>query len=359
MKNILLIILYIISLTGFSQSQLTNFLQAGIEDGETLLSAYFEPYGKGFGSSLNGGWVNTAKTHNTFGFDITFTATVSVIPDVNTTFDISTLNLQKFVLNDPADHIAPTIAGANSNGPLLVLNETNPVTGQPVEISSFNSPKGTGFAFLPLPMVKASFGLPYGIELMGRYAPPVTLLDDYEISLWGVGIKHDIKQYLPFLKRMPVFNISVMAAYTEFISSAKLDLQPFANPVIQTLKTFDNQELGLSANGLTGNLLISANLPVICFYGGIGFNKTLTSLKITGNYPISTIETDPSNQYFGQVVLRDEDVATDPINIDIEANDGLRYMAGIRLKLALVTLHADYTYADYHVASIGLGFTFR
>jgi hypothetical protein len=360
MKKVFLILAIVISfLSASGQTQVSNFLQSGVDDAETLLSAYFEPYAEGFGTSLNAGWYNSAKVHNTLGFDLTLTISASIIPDVDKTFDINALALQKFELADPTDHFAPTIAGENSLGPQLVYNELNPITSTPVEIASFESPKGTGFGYLPVPMLKAAVGLPLGTEIMGRYAPSMTFLDDYEFSLWGIGVKHDLKQYLPFLKRLPVFHISAMGAYTDFRTTAVQNLQPFGNPLILTTIPFDNQELGFSAKGLTGSLLISANLPVICFYGGIGFSNTVTSLELTGNYPLSTIETDPLSQHFGQVVLRDQDVLTDPIDIEIESNDGMRYSAGIRIKLALLTIHADYTYGEYHVASVGIGLSFR
>ena len=48
----------------------------------------------------------------------------------------------------------------------------------------------------------------------------------------------------------------------------------------------------------------------------------------------------------------------DPINLDIDDN-GLRFTAGLRLKLAIVTLHADYTFQKYNLLSVGFGFSVR
>ena len=38
---------------------------------------------------------------------------------------------------------------------------------------------------------------------------------------------------------------------------------------------------------------------------------------------------------------------------------GLRANIGIRIKLAVITIHADYTKANYNVVSTGLGVSFR
>lgn len=358
----------LISVSGFSQTSLTNFLKAGTEDAELLFGAYFEPYGKALGANLNGGWVNTAKTHNTWGFDITFTATNSFIPTEDQEFDISALNLTKFTLDDPNDYMAPTAAGYDSNGPQLSYYETVPGTNDQILLASFGTPPGSGYAFLPLPMIKASIGLPLNIELMGRYMPTMKVIPDkdFEIGQWGIGLKHDLGQYIPFIKRVPVLNFSVMAAYSQLKTTAGLNLQPFGNPSDLTTNSvttipdyFDNQKFEMTAKGLTENLLFSVNLPVICFYAGIGFSTTTTSFKVLGDYPITNFDFDSSYASTEYKVLTDEDIVSDPIDIEIKGNDGLRGMVGARLKLALVTFHVDYTYANYNVVSAGIGISFR
>lgn len=358
----------LISSIAISQNSLTNFLKAGIDDAELLFGAYFEPYGKALGTNLNGGWVNTAKTHNTLGFDITLTVTTSFIPEVDQTFDINGLNLQKFTLTDPAQHIAPTIGGYNDFGPHLDYYETEPSTGIPIHIASISTAPGSGYAFMPLPMLKAAVGLPLGFELMGRYMPTMKVIPDkdFEIGQWGIGLKHDLKQYLPFIKRVPVLHLSVMGAYSQLDISSPLNMQVYGNPFDETTDLvttipnyFDNQEFNLHAEGFTGNILASVNLPVVCFYGGLGFSKALTSVTLRGDYPITSYDFDGTYATNAYRVLRDEDIFTDPIDIEIESNDGPRYMLGMRIKLALLTLHVDYTYANYNVLSAGVGISFR
>ncbi|MEL7003540.1 MAG: DUF6588 family protein, partial [Bacteroidota bacterium] len=49
---------------------------------------------------------------------------------------------------------------------------------------------------------------------------------------------------------------------------------------------------------------------------------------------------------------------SDPVNIEVSAG-GPRITAGMRLKLAIFTLHADYTLQEYNTLSVGFGFNFR
>jgi len=34
------------------------------------------------------------------------------------------------------------------------------------------------------------------------------------VSLWGVGVKHDLKQWIPVVKSIPILNLAIMYGYT-------------------------------------------------------------------------------------------------------------------------------------------------
>ena len=183
-KNFLTIIFaLVIGSLGYGQNSLTNFLKAGVDDAELLFESYFEPYGKALGANLNGGWVNTAKVHNTLGFDVTLTMTTTFIPSEAEEFDLRELNLQHFTLADPDKYMAPTIAGYDNPGPELVY-ATNPISGEQYKTST---PLGSGYAFLPLPMLKASVGIPSNTEIMGRFMPSMKVVPDRDFENWPMG----------------------------------------------------------------------------------------------------------------------------------------------------------------------------
>jgi hypothetical protein len=56
---------------------------------------------------------------------------------------------------------------------------------------------------LPVPMYQLGLGLPKGFELKVRFAPTVKM-DDFQFNLFGIGIMHDVKQYIPGIKGDPV-----------------------------------------------------------------------------------------------------------------------------------------------------------
>jgi hypothetical protein len=49
---------------------------------------------------------------------------------------------------------------------------------------------------------------------------------------------------------------------------------------------------------------------------------------------------------------------TDPINSEFDTS-GFRATGGLRIKLAVITLHADYTLGDYDALTAGFGINIR
>jgi hypothetical protein len=325
-------------------------MAAGADDAKILLQPYLTPAVNAFGAGLSGGWYNTAEPHKPGGFDITFTLNTGIAPQSQEKFIIDESELTFLKLQDPTNNMAPTVVGPDSSGAGLAYNFEG-FSG-----NAFYMPPGVDVNFVPSPMVQAGIGLVKGTELMARYLPDIVVREN-EIGLWGLGGKHDIKQWIPGLKHMPVFQMSVMYGYTRLHTIINLDVTPGhinagALPGAND-SDWKNQQLKLLVESHTANMVISANLPVVCFYGSVGFVTTKTNLSLRGEFPsVYLDDTTPSVK-----------VLTDPINMEITNKEGSltkpRFNAGVRLKLAVVTITADYSWANYSVLTAGLGFSFR
>ncbi len=309
---------------------------AGIEDGKAIMSSYLAPFSKALGGNLSTGWYNTAKAHKALGFDVTFSGSFAFIPPNERDFNLDNLDLNA----DYSDNMAPSIAGKAQKGPELSYDGEN---------IKFNTPKGTGVPVMFSPMVKAGVGLPKGTELMGKYAPAIELGNKGEVGLWGVGFKHDVMQHLGLVDKLPFLNVSVMAAYSQMKSSVGLSVKPDDIGLTNSTDSdFDNQQLEFKVDNLTSSLLVSADLPVIAFYGGVGLSSTTGNLKLAGDYPV------PDDN--GDLKVEKD------IEMDIEDEDGNvkpRLNIGAKLTFAVVTFHVDYTKTDYSFVSTGLGISFR
>ena len=332
------------------------------DNAEMLLKEYVRPYTNALGTDLSNGWYNTAKPHKTLGFDITFTLNTTFVPDAHKTFNPQALDLKGIEAQSAA---SPTAMGDNDPGATLTYTEN--INGQDYTLASFDLPKGTGIGFAPAPMLQVGLGLFKGTEVIGRYIPDMQLGNQAEIGLWGVGVKHSIKQWIPVLNKLPILHLSVMGGYTELNSQTGLNFTPqdyvdakLVDPTnIWDYGTYyNNQEMAMNVSSFTGNLVVSANLPVVCFYGGVGFNSVKTNLALNGNYPLPAFNPDNT-----QMEITEASSQTDPVDMEIKHQSGSRtrprYNAGIRFKFAVITLHFDYTYSDYSVATAGLGISFR
>jgi hypothetical protein len=342
----------IFSSVSFSQFEKFDFLKSGPSDAVKLVQAYITPWANAFGAGLNGSWYNTAKPHKFGGFDVTLGVNVGMVPSSAKTFDLSTLGLSSNL--SPLTGTAPTVAGANKNGPDLTYS------AGVVPLATFPTPPGSGWGLIPVPTLTAGIGLPLGTEIRGRFIPRLPIREG-DVMLWGVGLMHSIMQYIPGAKLLPV-DASVFAGYTWLNGNVPLTLNPGTPQNYTTfdpLTAFSDQNLGTTIQALNVSAIASVNLPVISFYGGVGYSQTRTQVKLTGNFPTPVLVTPgtglPYAEYNDNGVL-DE---TDFPSIDIPSFSGLRANVGFRIKLAVVTFHADYTRAQYNVISTGLGVTFK
>jgi len=332
-----------------------NFFAAGVEDAQNLFEPYLSPYINAFGASLTGGWYNTAKVHKPGGFDITATFNIGIVPPEFKTFDISEIDLQSLRLAGGEDPISPTVAGENKSGPQINYHLNG------FSAPAFDMPKGTNNPFIPSPMLQLGVGLIKETEVIGRYMPTFSIGDN-SVGMWGIGGKHSLKQWIPFMKRIPVLEVSVLYGFTKLSSTIGLEVLPeHINAQDQTTDVdWDDQKMSIIAKSHTANLLVSANLPAVCFYGGVGMATTKSTLKLEGDYPIIDDDQTISER---EAVVTDESYSTDPINMEVKNQDGgvtkPRLNLGVRFKFAVVTLHFDYTRANYNVATAGLGISFR
>ena len=331
MKKIILSMFILLSSSMiYAQVNIGNILQYGVNDANVLAKPYLSPWGNMLGYSLNSGWYNSAKVHKLLGFDITVTGAYTMSPSSDAYFDINDYSdkLTSFELVDPTNSITPTVAGKSSDRPYLKPQNvpSNPVT-------DFAMPDGSEIDYLLTPMVTVGVGLPMGIELKGRFWPETKIGDAGKVGIWGLGVQKDIKDYIPGIKHVPVLNMSVLAAYTNLTGSTDV-----------RTSLSDNSTLDIASSAFTTRLLIGANLPVIAFYAGVGYGKANSDFNVTGDYLIENgIETIS---------------VTDPIKVSYN-NSNFDFNVGLRLRLGVIGLHADYSVGEYSSITAGFGINFR
>jgi len=323
-----LALLLCVSVATKAQENITSFLSGSVTDAAKLSKAYLDPFANGFGNALNHGWYNSAKPHKLGGFDLTFSIATAFPPTSSKSFDVSKLGLTEWQLQDPNDNLSPTLTGDKSSGPVLI-----PVHGLAGQPATLTLPQGTGLKFIPSPMIQVGVGLPFNTELVARYLPKIDIPDVGNFSLIGFGLKNEFKEFIPGLKALPI-NLSVLLGYTKFSSSFDLNAPQTGS---------SNQTLDFNATGYTAKLLIGKSIPILTVYAGVGFNKSKTNVDLKGDYAIP-----------GAVI---GDV-TNPFSLEF-INSGVNANVGLRVKLAVIAFHFDYTLGKYRIINAGVGINFR
>lgn len=322
-----------------------NFLRAGSEDAGTLMGNYISPFMRGFGYGMANGWYNTAKPHKPLGFDLTVNVSLAKVPTSDLFYTFNNIDYSNISLENGSSAQLPTIFGDQTN---LNLSSslTQTVGGQSVTASQvFNAPEGIkeikDIGYVPTPMVQFGIGLIKNTDLKIRYVPTVST-DDYKISLIGLGIMHDIKQWIPGIKQVPI-DLSVFVGYTKLNTEFKL-----AGALAGA-----NQAAKFDVTALTYQVLVSKKFSILTLYGGFGFNSVTSKLIMTGTYIVpADLPTLPGVPSLPDIEL------TDPVDLSFDSS-GARATIGARIKLAILTLHADYTLQEYNTITAGIGFSLR
>jgi len=383
MKKIIVSLTIVACVTGYvseikAQNDISNIFKAGVTDLNKVANGYLTPVGNCFSAGLGSNWYNTAEVHKPFGFDLTVGVGVVQAPVEDQLFSLVGLtNLRPTIAGTTQ---APTLVGTGKGVELNLMQPktlgggvANPLWNNGTgKISSFTTPGGLS-QYIPTASVQLTLGLPLINDVSVRYVPKVSQ-SGFELSMWGVGIKHNFKQWIPGVKLLP-FDASILVAYNKFdvkyafptsaqITPDMLVGSDFAHE--QSTADYSNQAMSISANALTANVLISKKLAFITPYLGFGVTKTTFDLSMTGNYPaLGDLKTQVINGVTGPALSADGkpimQIAnlTDPIKIS-SSEVMPNATVGLRLKLFwILTLSGQYTFQKYSVASVGVGLNIR
>ena len=311
-----------------AQDDIDALLEGGIADANVLLGAYLEPVALGFGFGLGGGWYSSAKTHRPGGIDLSFTTQFAYAPDELRFYDPQALQLENISFANP-NIVYPTALGDAEPTPELLVNDTN---GIPI---SFTGPGGLDVSSdvpaifsnsVPVPVIQLGVGLIKRTDLKVRYAQDFGIVEDFDLQLWGVGIQHEVGQWIPFIKRVPI-DVSVLFAYTD-VQTDILDIADENDP---------DDRAEFDSNAFTFQLLVSKKLSVLTLYAGFGFNAISSDVNILGEYEI-TSQAAP---------------LVDPIQLSFNQTSG-RATFGARLKFGPFAVFTDYTFQRFDTWTIGI-----
>lgn len=334
-----LVVLMSISTFSYAQIDFDSFLEAGVGDANRLLELYMQPAFEGFGYGMNSGWYNTAKPHMFLGFDVTANISLARVPDASRFFTFDNSEYTNVFYANGNSVETPTLLGPNLGAddlPQLSFRDFDDIDNDGdfmEELIRISAPTGLGIEeselgmnAVPVPMAQIGIGLFKGTEVKLRYLPEVDLDGDGNVSMFGVGIMHDIKGYLPGEKLLPI-DLSLFAGYTNLSS------QVYVNDEQTQTADFD-------ASSWTVQAVASKKILLFTVFAGIGYTNYDVDFGLNGRFETES------------------EVYTDPIAFNY-ADNGLRTNVGVRLKLLFLTIHGEYAMQEFNTLTAGVGISIR
>jgi hypothetical protein len=328
-----------------------SIVAASLPDANRYAGEYMRPFGESEIYNLSRGWFSTAKAHKLLGFDISVNGQFALIPAGKESFTFKNSDYSSLKLSGTAatSAILPTFMGGSTSQQLMA---TTTVNGQ-TATTTFTAPSGIGdelkknISFLPLasplPVIQIGIGLLKHTDLKVRYFPKSNF-NKIDVGVMGVAIQHEFSNYLPFLKKVPFLHISALAGYTKTTASYK----PVFNSGSSVQNPKGNASADFDISALTVQGIVSAKFAFLELYTSIGYVNGKSDLNLKGDYTTTY-----------QTLLGPQTVtATDPLSLGYTAS-GITNTWGARVNIFFFKLYADYTFAEYKGAGVGLAFSFR
>lgn len=335
MRNkILGISIFLFSFCVRAQVNLTPLIYAGVEDTQRFAESFLNPGFEAIAFNLSNGWYNSAKAKGLGKFEIAFIGNVSFVSSSQQSFELNTndYNFLQFQDGSTLKNIG-NILGQNDPG-IQALTVYQNGNGNEQSLS-FELPQGlarSGINFVPTGMIQASVGLIGGIELKGRFLPEVDT-DDGVAKFYGLGIQNEFTDWIPGGKSLPV-HISGAVSYSNFQGNLVLSETP--------LISGNNQRIDSRLDAWAFDAIVSTKLPVINFYGGLGYVKASSRFSMLGEFIVD----EGLNQ--GQTII-------DPFSTSSSVT-GFRGTLGTKLTLGFFRLFADYSIQEFNTLSVGMAF---
>lgn len=336
MKYLFLTGVLFFSAFGFSQSNINELFVAGIDDAEKFSNSYFGPASEGAIYGLANGWYNSADSKPLGGFEISIMGNMTSFKskEGKKTFVLNTAEYEnlKFV-DGSTSKLVSTALGDLEGIRVYVEGEMGPIATR----EEFELPTGLAsenINFIPSAFLQLSVGLVKGLEVKARFLPKIDT-EDVALGLYGAGLQYDFSKLLPADKIWPLA-LSAVVGYTHLNAS-----YDFTDSNIVDGR---DQQIEVDMNVLSVQAVASTKLPVINFYGAIGYVSGKSTTDVLGTY---RVQSGPLQETY-----------VDPFSLTKKAN-GVSGTLGAKLKLGFFRLHADYSLAEFNSLTVGVNFGFR
>ncbi|WP_274473728.1 DUF6588 family protein [Mangrovimonas aestuarii] len=326
-----------------AQGSINELLAAGIEDAKHFTTGYIAPASDALAYGINTNWFNNAKVPKRFSFEISIVGNMTFVKDKHNRFNMETADYENIRFEDgSSSKMVATALGENNPDVNVVITYDDELFGPILGDQEFvlTLPQGLaseGLKFVPNGYLQASFVPFKGTQVRAHFFPQVKS-KDFKVGMYGFGVQYDFTSLLPADKVLPLA-VSGLVAYTH--------LDGFYDFTDKEYISGENQRVDTDVNTLTYQLIVGTKLPVINFYGALGFLSSKNRTDLLGTFVVA----DES------LLAGPAKTVKDPFSIKSKTQ-GITGTLGANLKLGVFGLNAAYTLADFNSAVLGINFGF-
>ncbi|NCT18310.1 MAG: hypothetical protein COZ75_01130 [Flavobacteriaceae bacterium CG_4_8_14_3_um_filter_34_10] len=338
MRNLTLFTFLFVSAFSFSQNKLEDLLAAGIEDAQRFASGYISPAAEGVIYNLSNGWIQSANVKKPLRFEISVIGNISFVKDKNKSFTLNTEDYNNLQFRDGSTSNNVATAFGENKPNIIVFARVTDDTGAFQQEVEFELPQGlasTNVNFVPTAFLQARLGVFKATEVKVRYFPKIDY-EDVQTELFGLGLQHEFTQWLPVDKIFPVA-ISGFIGFTNLNGSFDFTDSQIVEGA--------NQRFAVKQNSWLFQVHASTKLPIINFYGGLGYVSGKSDFDVLGTYTVRA----------GTPLFETASTFENPFTVKNKVS-GVKATLGTRLNLAFFSIYAEYNLAEYNTASAGIGF---
>ena len=213
MKKIFLAFAMLSSVCAFSQENLEDLLAAGIEDAQRFSEGYITPAAEAMLYNAANGWMQSAEVKGPLKFELSLIGNATFINDDKKTFTLNTADYNNLKFRDGSTVKEVATAFGENNPDIVVYAEVqNGVFTEDVEFILPQGLASVNVDVLPTAFLQGRLGIFKATELKLRYFPKIDR-EDVKVGVFGLGLQHELTQWLPAEKIFPVA-ISAMIAYS-------------------------------------------------------------------------------------------------------------------------------------------------
>ncbi len=319
-----------------AQDGIEDLLAAGIDDAQQFSQSYFSPATDAVIYGMSSGWFNTAKSKKFLRFEISAIGNLSFTDTENQSFQLNTADFNNLSFaSGPSTQSVATALGENNPDIGMIVNVQDPNSNQSTQIP-ITLPQGLAsedINFVPTGFIQASIGLVKGFEVKARYLPEVNT-EDVDTRFYGFALQNELTELIPFDKILPI-RIAALVGYSKFDGEFRFDDN-------STFISGVDRRIESEAESWLFAAILSTKLPVINFYGSVGYVTGDATTSLLGQYNLNT-----------GINSVDSEILVDPFSVKSDVS-GAKATLGFKLNLAFFRIHADYSFQEFNTASVGI-----